>query len=257
VSPKNAKGQYARIIERIFQDRFKKNARAIDFTREDLRSTADALGVKLPSNIGDVVYSFRYRAKFPESILKTCKPGEAWHIFPNGPAKYQFRLLRDAGIAPRPDLIETKVLGATPEVIGKYAQSDEQALLAIVRYNRLIDTFTGITAYSLQNHLRTTVEGLGQIEIDELYIGVDKKGQYYVLPVQAKGKGDRLGVVQVWQDVACCKVKFPNLVCRPIGVQFMKDGIVAMFELTVETSGEMRVVEERHYRLVAKDESQG
>ena len=69
---------------------------------------------------------------------------------------------------------------ATPELIRAYALDDEQALLAIVRYNRLIDTFLGLTTYSLQNHLRTTVQGMGQIEIDELYIGLDKHGCHYV-----------------------------------------------------------------------------
>ena len=59
----------------------------------------------------------------------------------------------------------------TPEIIRGYALDDEQALLAIVRYNRLIDIFLSLTTYSLQNHLRTTVLNIGQIEIDELYIG--------------------------------------------------------------------------------------
>ena len=53
--------------------------------------------------------------------------------------------------------------------------NDEQALLAKIRYNRLIDIFTGITCYSLQNHLRTTVPNIGQVEIDEIYIGIDKR----------------------------------------------------------------------------------
>lgn len=50
--------------------------------------------------------------------------------------------------------------------------SDEQALLAKVRYSRLVDIFLGIAAYSLQNHLRTSVVGIGQIEMDELYVGI-------------------------------------------------------------------------------------
>ncbi len=64
--------------------------------------------------------------------------------------------------------------------------NDEQALLAKIRYNRLIDIFTGITCYSLQNHLRTTVPNIGQVEIDEIYIGIDKRGAHYILPAQAK-----------------------------------------------------------------------
>ncbi len=59
--------------------------------------------------------------------------------------------------------------------------TDEQALLATVRYNRLTDIFTGVTCYSLQNHLRTTVRGVGQVETDELYVGVDRLGKHYAI----------------------------------------------------------------------------
>ena len=72
-------------------------------------------------------------------------------------------------IVPREELLTIKVPDATPQIIGAYALGDEQVLLAKVRYNRLVDVFLGITAYSLQNHLRTTVKDMGQIEIDEIY----------------------------------------------------------------------------------------
>ena len=117
----------------------------------------------------------------------------------------------------------------------------------------MIDIFTGIDDYSLQNHLRTSVKGIGQIEIDELYVGVNTKGAHFVIPVQAKGRTDRLGIIQVWQDASYCKAKFPDLITRPIGVQFMPDGAVAMLELAVD-GDDVKVVEERHYRLVSKDE---
>ena len=88
-------------------------------------------------------------------------------------------------IVPNRELVTVKIPDATPEIIAKYALSDEQALLARVRYNRLIDIFLGVTTYSLQNHLRTTVKGVGQIEIDEIYLGIDRYGAHYVMPVQA------------------------------------------------------------------------
>ncbi len=62
-------------------------------------------------------------------------------------------------IEPDPMLATIKIPDGTPSIVKKYSVSDEQALLTIVRYNRLIDTFLGITCYSLQNHLRTTVDG--------------------------------------------------------------------------------------------------
>lgn len=73
-----------------------------------------------------------------------------------------------------------------------------------MRYNRLIDVFLGITTYSLQNHLRTTVKQIGQLEIDEIYVGIDKLGRQYVIPVQAKGGRDQIAVVQAKQDILCC-----------------------------------------------------
>jgi len=36
-----------------------------------------------------------------------------------------------------------------------------------------------VSAYSLQNHLRTTVEHIGQIEVDEIYVAVDSAGLFF------------------------------------------------------------------------------
>ncbi len=147
----------------------------------------------------------------------------------------------------------TKVPDATPGIIAKYAFGDEQALLARLRYNRLIDIFTGITCYSLQNHLRTTVQGMGQVEIDELYVGLDKKGAHYIFPVQAKGGSDKLNVVQIEQDFAVCADKFAGLICRPLGAQFMADGIIALFEFE-KADGSVKITAEKHYKLVSPNE---
>ena len=125
--------------------------------------------------------------------------------------------------------------------------------MAKVRYNRLIDIFLAVAAYSLQNHLRTTVSQFGQVEIDEIYVGVNRNGQQFVIPVQAKGGTDQLGVVQTRQDLACCVQKFPLLTCRPVSAQFMADDVIALFELTLQRE-DVKVVEEKHYRLVPSSE---
>jgi len=74
---------------------------------------------------------------------------------------------------PRLNQLVVKIRDATPAIIQAHALGNEQALLAKVRYNRLVDIFLGTTASSLQNHLRPTVKGIWQIEIDELYVGLD------------------------------------------------------------------------------------
>lgn len=256
--PEEKENRYSRLLEHVFFDNefgsFKPGCTAIEFQREDLERAASILDVKLPKNLSDVIYSPRYRTSLPVRIIESQPVGMEWVIEGAGRARYRFRLVPINRILPNPALRVIKIPDATPEIIGAYALNDEQALLAKVRYNRLIDIFLGVTAYSLQNHMRTTVKGIGQIEIDEIYVALDRKGAQFVVPVQAKGGKDQLAVVQTKQDMACCKEKFPALQCRSVSAQFIdvgdkKDKMIAMFELALEDD-RVVVVDEKHYRLV-------
>ena len=245
--------RYQAVIEKVFFDHYEEGLTEFEFQREELEDAVTALGVARVKNLGDIPYSFRYRNPFPHNILETQPEAHEWIIEGAGKGRYRFKLVTASRIVPRDDLVVIAIPDATPELIRAYQLDDEQALLAIVRYNRLIDTFLGLTAYSLQNHLRTTVKDLGQIEIDELYIGIDKLGCHYVIPVQAKGEKDQIGIVQTTQDIRFAEQKFPGMRCRAIAAQFLDNDVVALFELTLQGS-EIRVVEERHYRLVPADQ---
>jgi DNA methylase len=249
----NQKNVYTAIIERIFESKYRQGMREVGFERDELAKVANELKVELPKNLGDLIYSFRYRATLPESIRAKAGEGESWIIRPAGRGRYRFVLIRSRPIVPNESMAITKVPDATPGVVAKYALSDEQALLARVRYNRLVDIFTGVACYSLQNHLRTTAPSIGQVETDEIYIGVDKKGAHYVFPIQAKGGPDKLSIVQIEQDMAVCANKFVSLICRPIGAQFMKEGVIALFEFEEVEDG-IVISAEKHYRLVPPEE---
>lgn len=227
--------------------------REVPFKRQDIISFAKKVAVELPKNLGDLIYSFRYRAALPTAIQNKAGEGETWIIRPKGKARYSFVLVPDLPLTPNESMISTKVPDATPGIVAKYQLNDEQALLAKLRYNRLIDIFLGITCYSLQNHLRTAVPNIGQVETDELYVGLDKKGAHYVVPVQAKGGSDKLSIVQIEQDFAVCAGKFPALICRPVAAQFMKDGVIALFEFASDSNG-AGILSEKHYRLVPPEE---
>ncbi len=177
--------RYAQIIEELFFAHYKEGDTEVDFERTEIGAIAHRLDIKLPLNLGDVIYSFRYRALLPDSIMAKALPGTVWIIRPNGKSKYRRIAIKDLPIVPNALLVETKIPDSTPGVVTMYSMNDEQALLAKVRYNRLIDIFTGVTSYSLQNHFRTTVKGMGQVETDEIYIGIDQRGAHYVFPVQA------------------------------------------------------------------------
>jgi len=247
--PPKQPNRYQAIISRVFTDHYTSESTEFEFTRDEFEDIAKSLEIKLPKNVGDVIYSFRYRYELPAAITATAAVGKEWIIEGAGRARYRFKQVRLNRIVPREELITIKIPDATPEIIGKYALTDEQALLAKVRYNRLVDVFLGITAFSLQNHLRTTVANVGQIEIDEIYVGINRHGRQFVVPVQAKGGSDKHGVVQTQQDIVCCSQKFPGLACRAVSAQFMSANRIAMFELTVQ-DGEIKIVDEKHYQLV-------
>jgi len=246
---RNTKNRYIQIIERIFLSHYSEGTQEIFFERDELVKTAGELGIRLPKNLGDIIYSFRYRAALPDSIRSKAPEGRVWVIRPAGRSRYCFAVATQIDIVPNPALAETKIPNSTPGIVEMYALSDEQALLAIVRYNRLVDILTGIACYSLQNHLRTYVRGIGQVESDEIYVGLDNRGAHYVFPIQAKGGSDKLNMVQLEQDFAVCAAKFPNLVCNAIAAQFMKDNLIALFLFEMGDSG-ITLLTEKHYRLV-------
>lgn len=250
---KAAQNRYHALIEKIFFDHYTEGAKVLPFSRQEIKTAAAHLAIVLPDNLGDVVYSFRFRTDLPSTIVATQPKGKEWVIELAGRSLYRFTLVKKNRVLPRRDLARIDIPDSTPEIIRAYALDDEQALLAIVRYNRLIDTFLGLTTYSLQNHLRTTVKEIGQIEIDELYIGIDKRGCHYVIPVQAKGGKDQIGIVQTTQDIRFVEQRFPGVRCRAVAAQFMDDNIIALFELTLQND-EVKVLEERHYKLVSASE---
>ncbi len=251
-------GKYEQIIEWVFQHNHQSGDVRVSFAREELVRASDALGLARIKNLGDIPYSFRFRRELPENIQKTAPEGAEWIIVGAGVAAYQFRLAAPGKIQPTPHLKPIKVPDSTPEIVRHYAPgTDEQALLTRARYNRLIDIFTGITCYSIQNHLRTTVTDIGQVEIDEIYVGLNKRGTHFVLPCQAKSPGDRFGIVQVMQDIALCQERYPQAICKPIALQFTADDSVAMLELTVREEDDLlklNIVEEKQYQLIPRSE---
>ncbi len=184
-----------RIIAKIFADHYKPGLYEVAFRRDELVAAAEALGEPRPRNLGDVVYSLRYRVPLPDSVREAAPPNTEWAIFPGGNAVYVLRAVPFNHIEPRKGIRTVRLPDSTPGVIAKYAMSDEQALLARLRYNRLLDVFTGLACYPLQSHLRTSVtvenaidgtSSSSQVETDDLYVGLDEHGAHYVLPVQAE-----------------------------------------------------------------------
>jgi hypothetical protein len=244
--------EYDRVIIAVFEKLHKGNegADSLHFTKEDVVQAIAELGLVI-NNVPDIPYTYRTgRSPLPDAILAHGQ----WAIDGAGKGKYYFVKLTRSPYIDIPDDIEiTPILDATPLIVLRYQSSDEQALLARLRYNRLIDIFTSLTTYHLQGHFRTTVNNVGQVEIDDLFIGVDTDGQGYLLPLEAKSSGpkDQLGVVQITQMVKFAREHFPEMPVRPIGVKVLPDESYIFVEFTdTQDSNEVASRRYKRYRLV-------
>ena len=245
--------RYEQILTKVFFDHYVEGSRQVEFTRQDLVHAAEELGLDRPLNIGDIPYRFRHRGLRPIRIMETAPDGETWIWRSGGTSMYRLVMVPDRPIVPNQNLAVTKVPDATPGIVAWHSQDDEQSLLARLRYNHLLDIFLGIACYSLQNHLRTTVEGIGQIETDETYVGIDRRGAQYIMPVQAKSERDQIGRVQLEQDIALCEERWSALICRPVAAQMMDNDTIALFEFELQDN-DVRIVSERHYQLVEPEQ---
>ncbi|MHC4478424.1 MAG: endonuclease [Planctomycetota bacterium] len=220
---------YDKIISALFKKKYtsRKKGHEIEFTKDELVETANRLKIPL-RNPPDVEYTFRTRRVLPAAILRTGN----WILMPKGKGKFSFvKTMRVPFVEVQEGLAHIDILNALPEIVEKYTTKDEQGLLSTIRYNRLIDIFTGITCFHLQSHIRTTIAREGQIEIDDLYVGLDEDGNEYILPTEAKGpdERDKLGWFQIANLVKFAKQRFPSLKCRPITAKPMgKDEICLM-----------------------------
>lgn len=224
--------RYDEVIVAVFQrllDQHGRRAVRLEFDKPFLDRLANELDIK---NIPDIMYSYRSgRRAFPAAILAMGN----WVIVGRGKGKYAFVKLRAAADFNLPlDLEITPIPDATPDVVLRHTKGDEQSMLVQLRYNRLIDVFTGLTAYHLQSHVRAYVDDMGQVEIDDLYLGVDTDGVWYCIPVEAKSPapGEQLGRTQISSMVAYARQEFPDLVIRPVGVKTISDGSFFFVEFT-------------------------
>jgi hypothetical protein len=239
---------YDRIITSLFFSKFKEGIVEIDFTKDELVATAKKLKITL-RNAPDVVYTYRSRSNLPETILNKGN----WIIKPKGKGKLSFfKSKRKPFVSIQEGLAAIEIPNALPEIVEKHASEDEQALLSSIRYNRLADIFTEITCFHLQSHIRTTIDGEGQIEIDDLYVGIDTDGKEYILPLEAKSPDDRdkLGWIQISNMVKFAQQNFPKLRCRPIAAKPEGTDKIYLIEFDPNPDSEkISIVQSKLYKL--------
>lgn len=174
---------YDAVILEVFQSHYKKGVSHLKFKKDELADACRKHDITV-RNIPDIIYTYRARRNLPAEILAKGN----WAIQPAGRGVYAFRLLRNPSHFEISfyDYAPIDIYNAIPEVVEGLLRQDEQSLLTKVLYNRLVDIFTGLTCFHIQNHYRSFIIDMGEVELDALYVGVDKTGTLYVLPIEAK-----------------------------------------------------------------------
>ncbi|HEX2763218.1 MAG TPA: hypothetical protein VHM92_05150 [Allosphingosinicella sp.] len=248
---------YVPVILKLFRDRYRPGASSIIFSLDDVRNAVEAVRSESAApdrissrNPADVVYRMRSRTKLPAEILD-----KGFHVLrPIGRGQYQFERAT-TGIFEVPvseptaaiDLTPTPVRRLLPETM---AEMDEQAVLTIASYCKLLDHFTGMKIYRLRSHVRKSVPGVGQAELDAIDVGIAAADDELpvVFPIEAKAVADALNRVQIHNMIRYTQHYLPGLALRPLAIKVDYQSVVHIMEFNVaQKPGDLRIVRSASY----------
>jgi hypothetical protein len=258
-SPGTKSTVYVPVILKIFRDRYRPGASSVVFSLDDVRNAVEAVRAVSPTpdlissrNPADVIYRMRSRTKLPDEILD-----RGFHILrPIGRGQYQFER-GTSGIIEPPETTPISTIDNTPMPVRRLlpptvAEMDEQAVLSVVGYCNLLDHFTGMKIYRLRSHVRKSVPGVGQAELDAIDVGIAAAEDEIpvVFPIEAKATADALNRVQVFNMIMYAKHYFPGLKVRPLAMKVSADSLIHFMEFNVAAkAADLRVIKAASYSI--------
>lgn len=254
---------YVPVILKLFQDRWRPGASTVVFSLDDVRTAVEAVRAVSESpdrissrNPADVVYRMRSRTVLPKEILD-----KGFHVLRAvGRGRYQFEKAT-SGIIEVPVNELTPAIDQTPMPVRRLlpetmAEMDEQALLSIVGYCSLLDHFTGMKIYRLRSHVRKSVPGVGQAELDAIDVGIASGDDDVpvVFPIEAKAVSDELNRVQIFNMIQYAAHYYPGLKVRPLALKVDYQSAVHLIEFNVASRpGDLRIVRSASYAINTSD----
>ena len=254
-SPGNLSKVYVPVITKIFRERYRKGAASVIFSLDDVRNACDALGVS-SRNPADVIYRMRSRTVLPAEILDL-----GFHVLrPIGRGQYSFEKATSTIFEPpftepitTVDLCPMPVRRLLPISV---AEMDEQAILTVASYCRILDHFTGMTIYRLRSHVRKSVPGVGQAELDAIDVGIARSDDDIpiVFPIEAKALADALNRVQIFNMVQYAGYYYPELTIRPMAIKVDEASVLHVVEFNVpKKTSDLRIIRAASYVIDTSD----
>jgi len=246
--------RYDEVILTLFKRHHQSGVKRLIFEKDEIEDVCQELNIKV-RNIPDILYTYRVRRDLPNEISATGH----WAIESAGKSAYAFILLENP---PRfeiqfQDYEPINIYNAIPEIVDGYLRRDEQSLLTKLIYNRLIDIFCELTCFHIQNHYRSFVNGIGEVELDAVYVGVNKSGNLFVIPIEAKSRADndRIGRIQISQMAQLVKQDFPDSIYRILAVKELPDKTIGVVEFNDKNNpDEIKILSVSRYKLIRRGE---
>lgn len=249
---------YGPILLQIFNARWRQGAATVLFTLDDVRNAAETLKLEV-RNPADLIYRMRSRTVLPKEILD-----KGFFILRAiGRGQYQFEKGSSTIFQPL-DSVPVEAMDLTPLPVRRLlprtmAEMDEQAVLTIASYCKLLDHFTGLTIYRLRSHVRKSVPGVGQAELDAIDVGVGLRDDELpiVFPIEAKAATDALNRVQIFNMVRYSLHYFPAMEVRPLAIKVDGDSILHVMEFNVpRKAADLKIVRSASYILALSEQQE-
>ena len=246
---------YGPVLLAIFRRKFTSGVRRIEFTLEEIRAELRTLGLQA-RNAADVIYRMKSRTILPEEIRAA-----GFHILEiSSRGTYALVTGTSTLIEYPPEVDITDVQDRTPRAVRMllhpdFGSIDEQGLLSICRYNELLSRFLDATTFHVKSHIRKSVPGVGQAEVDDLHVEVHGSAHeplgLTIVPIEAKAKDEPVNRVQVITQIKFAQYVFPTHQVRPVTVKLFDDGRILFMEFNVTNDpNELGVVRHRYFRVI-------
>ncbi|MCF3178165.1 hypothetical protein IPZ61_33280 [Streptomyces sioyaensis] len=242
---------YVPILVNIFNAKYAKGDEVVEFTLDDIRAAAQELGISV-RNPADLAYRMRSRTVLPELIRN-----EGFFIL-SAVGRGKYRLGKaDSAIIDTPENEPLGTLDLTPFPVRRLlpenlADFDEQALLTVVGYCKILDHFTGLTNFRLRSHVRKSVPRIGQAELDEVSVAIAHREdeQPVIVPVEAKAVADAINRVQISAMVSFCETYFPGHEVRPLAIKVDYESTVHVLEFNpTEEAADLTILRSAAYDI--------
>ena len=247
---------YVPILKLIFSQKYVPGELFVDFTLDDIRDASKELNLNL-RNPPDLIYRMRSRTELPQEIQE-----EGFRVLRQmGRGMYRLEKAESTIIA-IPDNPIQCALDITPLPVRRLlpanlAEIDEQGLLAVVNYCKLLDHFSGLQVYRLRSHVRKSVKALGQAELDEIDVGVALRNDEIpvIFPIEAKAADEPINRVQISSMVLFSNQYFPNMLVRPLVIKLDYSSLIHILEFNMSSEpSEVTILRSATYKLTLSEE---